>query len=160
MLHSDQGTEFENKVIHQLQTILGYKKTCTTPYRPQGNSVSERVHSTMHAMLAMHSSMGRDNWAELLPMVQLAYNTSFSATMHETPYFLMFERQARLPVDVILGIPHVGPTTDTEELAQNTRDNLQIAFELARRKGRSYRENQLSISISTFSLSPGRSGQM
>ena len=133
MLHSDQGTEFENKVIHQLQTILGYKKTCTTPYRPQGNSVSERVHSTMHAMLAMHSSMGRDNWAELLPMVQLAYNTSFNATMHETPYFLMFGRQARLPVDVILGIPHVGPTTDTEKLAQNTRDNLQIAFELARR---------------------------
>lgn len=133
MLHSDQGTEFENKVIHQLQTILGYKKTCTTPYRPQGNSVSERVHSTMHAMLAMHSSMGRDNWAELLPMVQLAYNTSFSATMHETPYFLMFGRQARLPVDVILGLPHVGPTPDTEKLAQSTRDNLQIAFELARR---------------------------
>ena len=37
------------------------------------------------------------------------------------------------PVDIILGIPHVGRTADTEEFAQNTRDNLQIAFELARR---------------------------
>ena len=45
----------------------------------------------------------------------------------------MFGRQARLPVDIILGIPHVGGTADTEVFAQNTRDNLQLAFELARR---------------------------
>ena len=54
-LHSDQGTEFENQIIHQLQTILGYQKTRTTPYRPQGNSVSERVHATMHTTPAMQS---------------------------------------------------------------------------------------------------------
>ena len=105
-LHSDQGPEFENKVIYQLQQILGYKKTRTTPYRPQGNSVSERVHSTMHNMLAMHSAIDQSNWASLLPFVQLAPNTSFSTTMHETPFFSMFGRQPRLPVDIILGIPH------------------------------------------------------
>ena len=55
-LHSDQDPEFENMVIYQLPQILGYKKTRTTPYRPQGNSVSERVHSTMHSMLAMHKA--------------------------------------------------------------------------------------------------------
>ena len=87
IVHSDRGLEFENEVISQLQSIHGYKKTRTTPYRPQGNSVSERVHSTMHAMLAMHSSIKQDNWASLLPFVQLAHNTSFSATMHETPFF-------------------------------------------------------------------------
>ena len=132
-LHSDQGPEFENKGIYQLQQILGYKKTRTTPHRPQGNSVSERVHSTMHNMLAMHSAIDRSNWASLLPFFQLAHNTSFSATVHDMPFFLMFGRQPRVPVDIIIGIPHVGRTADTEELAQNTGDNLQIAFELARR---------------------------
>ena len=53
-LHSNQGPDSENRVICQLQQILGYKNTRTTPYRPQGNSVSERVQSTMHSMLAMH----------------------------------------------------------------------------------------------------------
>ena len=132
-LHSDQGPEFENKVVKQLQDVFGYKKTKTTPYRPQGNSVSERMHSTLHAMLSMYSNIAQNNWAEVLPFIQLAHNTSFSSTMHETPFFLMFGRQARLPIDIIFGIPHVGKSTTTEEFAHSTRENLQIAFELARR---------------------------
>ena len=53
--------------------------------------------------------------------------------MQETPFFFVFGRQPRLPVDIIIGIRHEGRTANTEEFAQNTRDNLQIAFELARR---------------------------
>ena len=34
---------------------------------------------------------------------------------------------------MIFGIPHVGRSTTTEEFAHSTRENLQIAFELARR---------------------------
>ena len=49
-----------------------------------------------------------------------------------TPFFLMFRRQPRLPV-YTTGVSHVGRTSPTEETAQKTRDNLQIAFELARR---------------------------
>ena len=45
----------------------------------------------------------------------------------------MFGRQARLPIDIIFGIPHVGRSTTTEEFAHSTRKNLQIAFGLARR---------------------------
>ena len=132
-LHSDQGPEFENKVVKQLQDVFGYKKTETTPYRPQGNSVSERMHSTPHAILSMYSNIARNNWAEVLPFIQFAHNSSFSSTMHETPFFLMFGRQAKLPIDIIFGIPHVGRSTTTEEFAHSTRENLQIAFELARR---------------------------
>ena len=49
------------------------------------------------------------------------------------PFFSMIGRQARLPFDIIFGIPHVGRSTTTEEFAHPTRENLQIAFELARR---------------------------
>ena len=65
--------------------------------------------------------------------IQLAHNTSFSTTMHETPFFLMFGQQARLPIDIIFDIPHVDISTTTEEFARSTRDNRQIVFELARR---------------------------
>ena len=46
--------------------MFGYKKTRTTPYRPQGNSVLGRVHSTMHNMLAMYCEVAHDDWAQLL----------------------------------------------------------------------------------------------
>ena len=45
----------------------------------------------------------------------------------------MFGRQTRLPIDIIFGIPYVGRSTTTEESAHSTRENLQTAFELARR---------------------------
>ena len=84
-------------------------------------------------MLSMYSNTARNNWAEVLPFIQLAHDTSFSSTMHETPFFLMFGRQARLPFDTIFDIPYVGRSTTAEELAHSTRENLQIAVELARR---------------------------
>ena len=104
-----------------------------TPYRPQGNLASERMHSTLHAMLSMYSNVAQNNWTEVLPFIQRAHNTYFSSTMHETLFFLMVGRQARLPIDITIGIPHVGRSTTTEEFAHFTRENLQIAFELARR---------------------------
>ena len=74
LLHSDMGKEFENQLVKELQTVFGYKKTRTTPYRPQGNSVLERVHSTMHNMLAMYCDVAHDDWAQLLPFVQQLQN--------------------------------------------------------------------------------------
>ena len=79
-------------------------------------------------IVILHRTFG-----EVLPFIQLAHNTSFSSTMHETPFFLMFGRQARLPIDIIFGISHVGRSNTTEEFAHSARENLQIAFELARR---------------------------
>ena len=87
----------------------------------------------MHNILAMHNAIDQSNWTSLLPFVQSAHNTIFGATMHETPRFLMFGRQPRLPIDGTLGVLHVERTADTEQFVKNTRVNLQIAFELARR---------------------------
>ena len=132
-LHSDQGPEFKNIVVKQLQDVFGYKKTKTTPYRPQGNSVSERMLSTLHVMLSMYSNIARNNWAEVLPFIQLAHNTSYSTTMHVAPFLSMFGRQEILPIDMIFVIPHVGRSTTTEQFTHSTRENLQIAIEIARR---------------------------
>lgn len=87
-----RGPEFENKIIDQLQQILGYQKTGNTPYRPQGNSVSERLHATLRSMLAMHSGIKQRNWAMLLPSSQLAYSSSYSSSVKETPSFLILGR--------------------------------------------------------------------
>ena len=131
MLHSDQGTEFENQLVRELQTVFGYKKTRTTPYRPQGNSVLERVHSTMHNMLAMYCDVAHDDWSQLLPFVQMAHNTAYSSTVHETPHYLMFGRIPTLPIDIIMGMPQAELPETALQYTHQTVENLQFAYELA-----------------------------
>ena len=100
-LHSDQGKEFENELVKELQSAFGYKKTRTAAFRPQGNSVLKRtgIHTTAHNMLAMYSNLPFGDWAELLPFVQSAHNTAYSTTLEETPHFLLCGRAALLHVD-------------------------------------------------------------
>ena len=138
-LHNDQGKEFENELVKELQSVFGYKKTRTAAFRPQGNSVLERAHSTVHNMLAMYSNLSFDNWAELLPFVQLAHNTAYSTTLQETPHFLMFGRAAVLPVDLILGVPSTSAPQTQLDHSKQTVENLQLAYELARRNLRNER---------------------
>ena len=84
---------------------FGSKKARTTPYWPQGNSVLERVHSTMHNMLAMYCDVAHVIWTQLLSFVQIALNTAYSSTIHETPHYLMFGRMPTIPIGVIMGMP-------------------------------------------------------
>lgn len=50
--HSDQGRNFESKVIRELCKLLGIKKTRNTPYHPMGNGSDERFNQTLIKMLS------------------------------------------------------------------------------------------------------------
>ena len=68
-------------------------------------------------MLATLANASGDNWVELLPLVQLAHNTAYIKTLHETLHFLMFGRRATLPIDIILGVP-----TDSASQSRQRQD--------------------------------------
>ena len=156
-LHSDQGTEFENELVKELQAVFGFRKTRTSAYRPQGNSVLERVHSTLHNMLAMYANAKFDNWADLLPFVQLAHNTAYNQTLEETPHYLMFGRRALLPVDVILGLPSSRTDSTRLDYSRRTVENLQLAYEIVRRnmKERTDKQAESNEKLTVPQFEPG-----
>ena len=100
-LHSDQGKEFDNAMIHKLSELLGTVKTKTTPYHPRSDGLVERFNITLLAMLAMFVSREHDNWDDLLPFMMLAYNTTVHTSTGFTPCRLVFGKECRLPGNMV-----------------------------------------------------------
>ena len=47
VIHSDQGREFENKIMQELCILCGSHKTRTTPYHPESDGLVERFNRTL-----------------------------------------------------------------------------------------------------------------
>ena len=102
-LHSDQGKQFESKLIQELCKILKISKTRTTAYHPQCDGLIERFNRTLQEMIATITAYHPFDWEEALPNVCIAYNTSVHSTTGYSPFYLMYEREPRLPIDIVYG---------------------------------------------------------
>ena len=76
VIQSDQGREFENKVMQELCLLCGVHKTRTTPYHPESDVLVERFSRTLLMMLAMVAGENKDNWDGLLPAGMMVYRSS------------------------------------------------------------------------------------
>ena len=88
VIHSDQGREFENKVMQELCLLCGVHKTRTTLYHPESDGLVERFNRTLPMMLAMFAGENRDDWDDLLLAVMMAYRSSVHESTGFSPYRL------------------------------------------------------------------------
>ena len=130
-LHSDQGRNFESAVITEVCRLLGIVKTRTTPYHPQSDGLVERLNRTLLSMLATAALERPFEWEDHLRHLCMAYNSSVQATTGYTPFYLMFGRQARMPIDVVYGPAPLQPST-TCEYAARLRTSLETAYQRVR----------------------------
>ena len=131
-LASDQGRDFEAKLIKQLCKITNIKKTRSSPYHPQGNSQVERFNKTLMNMLGTLPEDKKRNWKKYVPSMVHAYNCSRSDATGVSPFFLMFGRQARLPVDIAMGVnPDQHSVEDHRAYVKDMRSRLQYAYQRA-----------------------------
>ena len=130
---SDQGRNFESDLIMELCKIAGVKKLHTTPYHPQGNGQCERFNSTLCNMLGTLSEEEKSGWKSYLGCMTHAYNCTKHASTTYSPYYLMFGRHPRLPIDVEFGLPksNSGDNSSKSRYVQKLRRRLNYAFQKA-----------------------------
>ena len=133
VIHSDQGREFENKILQELCLLGGSHKTKTTPYHPESDGMVERFNRTLLMMLAMFAGKNRDDWDDLLPAVMMAYRSSVHESTGFSPYRLMFGEECTLPMDIGLPTEQLqSPQEITSPYAVWVRDALEEAYEQVR----------------------------
>lgn len=131
-IHSDQGRDFESNLIKELLLLLGIRKSRTTPYHPQGDAQPERFNRTLLSMLGTLGHEKKRQWSQHVGYLVHAYNSTKNDATGYSPYYLMFGREARLPVDLCFQTSADGTEErqHSQYVAKLKRD-LKEAYQLA-----------------------------
>jgi hypothetical protein len=90
---SDRDPRFIAHFWQSLWSTLRTKLSMSTSYHPQSDGQTERANRTLEDVLRSYVNAQQDDWDELLPLVEMAYNNSVQASTGFTPYFLNHGRE-------------------------------------------------------------------
>ena len=91
-------------MVKELCDLAEVQKLCTMPYRPQTNGSCEQFNATLINMLGTLPPHAKKSWSEQVATLTHAYNCTMSQTMGFSPFFLMFGRILKIPIDVEFGV--------------------------------------------------------
>jgi len=132
---TDRGAEFESDLFRELCRWFGIDKVRSTSYQPSTNGMLESFHRTLNTMLAKVVSDNQKDWDEHVPLVMSAYRASVHEATGYSPNFLMFGRENRLPLDLVLRPPvddeqhYTSYDNFVETIQTRTRNVFDIARE-------------------------------
>ena len=154
----DQETEFENDLFHQLEKLCGVVRSRTTPYHPHGNRQVEKMNRTLISMLRTLPVDQKGKWKDHLNKVIHAYNSTKHEATGYSPFFLLFGRSPRQPIDLIFDTYPSSTPTKYRDFVKNWKTAMQEAYALANErsvkslaKGRDYHDRKATFT----GLKPG-----
>ena len=132
---SDLGVEFQSHLFQELCKRLEIEQVRTTPYKPSTNGCVERFHRTLNSMIGKVTQENQRDWDDRLASVMAAYRASVHSSTGFSPNVLVFGKENRMPVDLVLG------KVDGEEAQYNSYDEyveqvqrrMRESYELARK---------------------------
>jgi hypothetical protein len=89
-------SDFWKSLMATLKVRLGM----ASAYHPQTDGQTEKVNHVIGTYLRAFTRHCPNNWNELLPLGEFAYNSSVHASMGKTPFELDLGYNPRVPIDV------------------------------------------------------------
>ena len=126
---TDNGTQFINKTVEEITSMVGYEHIKTVPYSKEENSIVERVNREVmrHLRALVFELNDDDNIDLLLPLVQRILNNNIGESNGTSPAQLMFGNAINLDRQLFLTKPVTKMDVSLSKWAANmlnTQDKL------------------------------------
>ena len=128
-LISDNGREFDNKLMAQISQLLQIKHTTICPENPRANGLAENHMRVLKDSLSIYTQETLQDWDEYLSGVTMAYNTTVNSQTGHTPFYMMYGREARLPNEIWM--TDYSESGDVNKYIQNMITSLNWVWEKA-----------------------------
>jgi hypothetical protein len=128
-LVSDRASEFMSALITDLCRFFAVRKIETSAYHPQSNGVQlvENLNGRVKRALARLCSHHQKRWHENLDAVQFALRNTPREETGLTPFFCVFGREARFPLDALNA--NTATYQDLHTEVKRMQENLNMAEE-------------------------------
>jgi len=87
---TDRGSVFTSEFFRTLTKRLGVSQKLSTSFHPQTDGQTERLNQTLEQYLRIYVNYMQNNWVQLLPVAQFAYNNAITATTKVTPFYASY----------------------------------------------------------------------
>ena len=115
----------------ELCSLIGIKKINTRGYHPQTDGLVEKFNSTIQSMLAKSNDRNVMKWDQQLPFLLFTYRSVIQESTKESPFFLLYGCDPRLPSGTLLDQSRTTFLVDLDDYRTKLVVNLKKARELA-----------------------------
>lgn len=97
---TDQGQEFNSKLMKDFEDSFGIRGITTTSYHPQANGGIERMHSVLGDLIRTTVKTNPTLWDTKLNHIAFAYNTTKQESIGDSPHNIVFGQSANCPNNI------------------------------------------------------------
>ena len=131
-LLSDQGTNFESKLLAALCRLLEIRKLQTVPNNPKCNGMVERMNRTIIRMIKCFIKGEQDQWDRHLGCLAGAYRQTRHESTGLSPNMMMLGREVNSAAEIEYGIRVHKKYNQPATYVQKIHAKMQHAHDLAR----------------------------
>ena len=169
VLLSDNGLEFNNSLLRTVCETFQIKKCNIIPYSPQANGKVERANRRILDVLRFISN-STSVWDECIPQVACSLNSAIHSSISESPHFILFGKDKRLPYEFLSENPRPlyclddyvkRRVTEFQRIHTSVRDHLAVSqAEMLKKQHQRATPQEIDVGDIVFSKNQTRSSKL